>query len=48
MYDDNEEHQMLTAFLGIKQQEEGTAKPVDYSDLPDELLETLSYFSSAE
>jgi len=48
MYDDNEEYQLLTTYLGIKEEQEGISKPVDLSDIPEELIDVLSYFSWPE
>ena len=53
MFDDNEEHQLLTGYLKIPLEQSGAGdlhqEPlVDNSDLPEELLDVLSYFSNPE
>jgi len=53
MFDDNEEHQLLTGYLAIYSEQSGAGDlnqepAVDNSYLPEELLDVLSYFSNPE
>jgi hypothetical protein len=53
MFDDNEEHQLLTGYLAIRSEQSGTGDlhqepTADNSDLPEELLDVLNYFSNPE
>ena len=53
MFDDNEEHQLLTGYLAIPSEQSGVGDlyqepALDNSDLPEELLDVLTYFSNPE